>query len=161
MNLIQLLMKLFSMFFGGNRGAEGSPAGGQPSLLTEMLKQMLGGGTASGDGRSGTGGSLPGGFDGLGGLIEAFKKKGLGDAANSWVGKGQNQPVTPEQIKDVLGSDRLRSLGEKFGMSSDKVTDMLSRHLPKMVDDMTPEGRLPDDTTSENEGPIELPGPRY
>ncbi len=80
---------------------------------------------------------------GLGGLLEKFQQGGLGDVAKSWVGSGQNQPVSPSSLGSALGPSIIKALAEKTGMSEQEVTAQLSQLLPGFVDKMTPQGRLP------------------
>lgn len=84
---------------------------------------------------------------GLGGLLNKLQQGGLGSAANSWVGNGQNQPVPPNQLGTALGSDVIKTLAQRSGLSEDELTQQLSQLLPGLVDKLTPNGRLP--TTSE------------
>jgi uncharacterized protein YidB (DUF937 family) len=88
----------------------------------------------------GAGGGLLGG---LGGLLDKLQKGGLGDVANSWVGSGQNQPVTPKQLSPALGSDIIKALAQRSGLSEEELTKQLSQILPGVVDKLTPAGRLP------------------
>jgi uncharacterized protein YidB (DUF937 family) len=76
---------------------------------------------------------------GLGGLLDKLQKGGAGSAANSWVGSGQNQPVSPGQ----LGSDIIKTLAQRSGLSEEELTKQLSQILPGVVDKLTPQGRLP------------------
>ncbi len=80
---------------------------------------------------------------GIGGLVKAFEEKGLGNIAASWVGTGQNLPVTPEQIQAVLGSDKIRALASSMGVDPEQAKALLTQHLPGLVDKMTPDGRIP------------------
>jgi len=80
---------------------------------------------------------------GLGGLLEKFQQSGLGEVAKSWVGSGQNQPVSPSSLGSALGPSIVKALAEKTGMSEQEVTAQLSQLLPGFVDKMTPQGRLP------------------
>ena len=75
---------------------------------------------------------------GVGGLIKAFREKGLGDIAASWVGKGDNLPISSEQLQSVLGSDMVSGLAAKFGISQDQIAQM----LPQVVDQLTPNGEV-------------------
>ncbi len=77
------------------------------------------------------------------GLLNTFKENGLGDVMSSWIGKGENLPISPEQIQQVLGSDQVRQIAEKLGISTDEASSGLSEMLPKIVDKLTPEGSLP------------------
>lgn len=79
---------------------------------------------------------------GLGGLLQSFKDKGLGEAVASWVGTGENLPISGEQIQSVLGGSALGDLAAKFGMSSEDVSGRLSELLPQVVDKLTPAGRV-------------------
>ena len=79
---------------------------------------------------------------GLGGLLQSFKDKGLGEAAASWVGTGENLPISGAQIQSVLGSSALGDLAAKFGMSSEDVSGRLSELLPQVVDKLTPAGKV-------------------
>lgn len=80
---------------------------------------------------------------GLEGVIAEFEKTGLGQQAKSWVGTGPNLPVTAEQIKQALGSDKVKELAAQTGIPLDKAADLLAKYLPTAVDKATPEGKLP------------------
>ena len=80
---------------------------------------------------------------GLGGLLDKLQKGGLGDVANSWVGSEQNQPVSPKQLNPALGSDIIKALAQRSGLSEEELTKQLSQILPGVVDKLTPAGRLP------------------
>jgi uncharacterized protein YidB (DUF937 family) len=82
-------------------------------------------------------------LDGLGGLIDQFQKKGLGDVVDSWVNRGQNREVAPDQVSVALGGDVVDDLSRRTGLSRDQVVAELARMLPNVVDKLTPEGRLP------------------
>lgn len=79
---------------------------------------------------------------GLGGLVQAFQQKGLGDVVGSWVGTGQNLPVSPQQIQQVLGP-QVAQLAAQHGITADAATGLLSKILPGLVDQLTPGGQLP------------------
>jgi uncharacterized protein YidB (DUF937 family) len=80
---------------------------------------------------------------GLGGLLGKLQESGLGDVAKSWVGDGQNQPISPGPLGSALGPSIIKALAEKTGMSEQEVTAQLSQVLPGFVDKLTPQGRLP------------------
>ena len=82
-------------------------------------------------------------LDGLGGLIDQFQKKGLGDVIDSWVNRGANKNVAPDQVSVALGGDVVDELSRRTGLSRDQVVAELARMLPNVVDKLTPEGRLP------------------
>ncbi len=80
---------------------------------------------------------------GLGGLLNKLQQGGLGNAADSWVGSGQNQAVPPNKLGPALGPDVIKNLAQRSGLSEDELTRQLSQVLPGLVDKMTPDGRLP------------------
>lgn len=86
---------------------------------------------------------------GLGGLIQAFQKNGLGEIVNSWVSTGKNLPISPEQIQRGLGNDLLKQLASQVGLSPEATGGQLANLLPGLVDKLTPEGKLPDTTVIE------------
>jgi uncharacterized protein YidB (DUF937 family) len=80
---------------------------------------------------------------GLGGLLDKLQNGGLSNAINSWIGHGQNQPVSPGQLGSALGPDLIKMLAQRSGMSEEEITRQLSQILPGVVDKLTPQGRLP------------------
>ncbi len=90
-----------------------------------------------------TGADAGGLLGGLGGLLEKLQQGNLGDVAKSWVGNGQNQPISPGSLGSVLGPSVVKTLAEKTGLSEQEVTAQLSQVLPGFVDKLTPQGRLP------------------
>ena len=86
---------------------------------------------------------------GLGGLIQAFQKNGLGDIVNSWVGTGKNLPISPEQIHQGLGGDLLKQLASQAGLSTEAAGGQLANLLPGLIDRLTPGGKIPDSTLIE------------
>ncbi|WP_026841641.1 YidB family protein [Citrifermentans bremense] len=81
---------------------------------------------------------------GLGGIIQSFQQKGLGDIISSWIGKGPNAPISPNQVKEGLGNERMQQLSTQAGTSTDETANKLSNILPEMVDKATPEGTVPE-----------------
>ena len=80
---------------------------------------------------------------GISGLVSAFQKNGLGDIVASWISNNTNLPISAAQIQSVLGQGPLQDLAAKTGMSANEVASNLSEHLPGLVDQLTPEGKLP------------------
>ena len=80
---------------------------------------------------------------GLNALLKELEAKGLGQVAQSWVGTGANLPISAEQLKNVLGSERIQQLASQLGVSPDVISTHLSEILPKIVDRLTPDGRVP------------------
>jgi uncharacterized protein YidB (DUF937 family) len=81
---------------------------------------------------------------GLTSLLQQLKSNGLGQAVQSWIGTGTNQPISAEQIKSALGSEQLQQLAARIGVSPDAISAHLSEILPKIVDRLTPDGKLPE-----------------
>jgi uncharacterized protein YidB (DUF937 family) len=81
---------------------------------------------------------------GLNGLIQTFHQNGLGGLVNSWVGTGQNQAATSEQIQQVLGSGQVQVLAQKLGISPDVAASTVAQLLPTVVDKLTPNGSVPE-----------------
>jgi uncharacterized protein YidB (DUF937 family) len=80
---------------------------------------------------------------GLQGIVAQFQQQGLGPTIQSWVGTGENLPISPEQIHQALGSDTVQQLAAKLGIPPDQLAAKLSEILPQAIDKMTPEGKVP------------------
>jgi uncharacterized protein YidB (DUF937 family) len=121
--------------FGGNPSSSGSgarPGGSLSDLFPGGLGGVLGGAAA---------GSVLSG--GLGNLMKELQDNGHGRAAQSWVGTGPNEEIAPKDLANALGSDTLNTLSKQTGLSVDDLLAGLSQHLPDLVDQLTPNGRLP------------------
>jgi uncharacterized protein YidB (DUF937 family) len=79
---------------------------------------------------------------GISGLLQQFHDKGLGGLVTSWVGTGQNLPISAEQIQHVLGSEQVKELAAKAGISPDAASSHLSQLLPMLIDKITPNGQV-------------------
>ena len=80
---------------------------------------------------------------GIQGLVQQFEQHGMGDTVKSWIGQGENQAISPEEVQKVLGSNQIEQLAEKFGVPVDQVTSLVAKFLPQAVDKMTPNGEIP------------------
>ncbi|MCA7891956.1 YidB family protein [Burkholderia cepacia] len=80
---------------------------------------------------------------GLNGLIEKFKAGGAGDIIGSWVGNGENQPISADTLQNVLGSDVVGSLASKVGIDPSQASSILAQVLPHIVNGATPNGEVP------------------
>jgi uncharacterized protein YidB (DUF937 family) len=80
---------------------------------------------------------------GLPGLLEKFQQAGLGETLGSWISAGQNQPISPEQVQQVLGDGTLQQLSEETGVPPEQAAGHLSDLLPGLIDRLTPNGELP------------------
>jgi uncharacterized protein YidB (DUF937 family) len=82
---------------------------------------------------------------GLGDLLRQLQQGGQGDTTNSWVDKGPNKPIAPGDLASALGADQIDQLATQSGMSRDDLLSGLSQYLPKVIDHLTPDGRLPNE----------------
>jgi uncharacterized protein YidB (DUF937 family) len=121
-------MGLFDNLAGGALGSLlGGQGGGTQATIVNAVMGLLGNQQAGG----------------LGGLVQQFASKGLGDIVNSWVSTGQNLPVTAQQIQQGLGSDTVKQLASQTGLSADQLSSHLAQILPQLVDKLTPNGQIP------------------
>lgn len=116
-----------------NMRAAGNAGDGFDDIL-KQLGPLLGGAAA--------GGLLSGG---LNDLLRDFQQSGHAEAAQSWISRGDNIPVTPQEIEDTFGSQTINDLAAQLGMPKAELLSGLSETLPEVVDRMTPDGRLPTD----------------
>jgi uncharacterized protein YidB (DUF937 family) len=79
---------------------------------------------------------------GLQGLADKFGQSGQGNAFQSWVGMGENQPVSSNQIQNVLGSEQVSAIATRMGVDPAIVSTFLAEYLPKIVDKLTPAGKI-------------------
>lgn len=137
---------------GGLLGGRGGSGGG----LDDILGQLTGGqgGTATGV-RAGGGGlagmllPLVGGFlenGGLNKILSGFTQQGMGSQAASWVGTGDNEPVSGAEVEQVVGADESSLIAEKLGISNEQASDAVAEVLPRVVDQISPQGELPAET---------------
>jgi uncharacterized protein YidB (DUF937 family) len=130
-----LLDSVLGNLLGGSGGGSASPIG---SVLSSMLGGQQGGTASTNQGALGS-------LGGLGGLLSQFDQAGLGHVAQSWIGNGPNQSVTPNQLQNVFGEDRVNDMANQAGMQPGDFLSQLSQHLPAAVNGMTPNGQLPDE----------------
>jgi uncharacterized protein YidB (DUF937 family) len=112
-------------------GAAGADQGSQADMLGGIIG-MLGAG-----GQGGQGG-------GLVALVQKFQQAGLGEVVASWIGAGPNRPISADQLGQVLGAGALDGVAQQVGMNGQDLMGQLAQLLPQLVDQLTPEGRLPD-----------------
>ena len=117
--------------------AIGAMTGGGQGGNRDMLMKVIGGLLTQ------RGGGTAGAMGGLGDLLGKLTQSGLGDAVQSWVGSGQNQPVSADQLGNALGGDQVDAMAQQAGMSSGDLLSQLSQMLPQVVDKLTPDGQVP------------------
>jgi uncharacterized protein YidB (DUF937 family) len=144
-------MGMFDLRGGGRRVGGMSPIqmGVLGLLAYKALKGKggLAGMFGSSQSPDSTGGSLPGGAlgGGLKDLLDRFRQSGQEEKAQSWVSKGSNQPIAPQELEQTLGEERIQWLMEQTGLPRDQLLSGLSKELPDAVDELTPDGRVPTD----------------
>jgi uncharacterized protein YidB (DUF937 family) len=129
------------------RAPTGASSGGG---LGDILGGLLGNTQAMPGGLGGMLGGLLGGAaggnvisGGLRNLIGDMEENGQGDAARSWVSNGPNQSLSPNELGNALGVEDVDAVARQTGMPRDQILSMLSQHLPELVNQLTPNGRLP------------------
>jgi uncharacterized protein YidB (DUF937 family) len=117
-------------------GVAGQLLGGQQqnNPLMGILAQVLGG----------QGGGQAAGGNPLQGLLAQFQQAGLGETMQSWIGTGQNQPISPDALSQVFGQQRVDAMAQQAGMDSQGLLGQLAELLPGVVDRMTPQGQIPE-----------------
>ena len=113
-------------------------------LLDSILSAVSGKGDTAGGGNQLLGilSGLLTQSGGLQGLATKFSQSGQGDAFSSWVGMGENQPVSNNQIQEALGSDQIRAIATKMGVDPNLASNFLAEYLPKIIDKLTPTGKI-------------------
>jgi uncharacterized protein YidB (DUF937 family) len=130
-------MGLLDSVVGMMGGAQGGAGGGGNAALIQAVVSML---ANNGGGQGGLGG-----LGGLAGLVQQFQQSGLGDVVGSWISTGQNLPISAEQLQSVLGGHgAVAGLAQQTGMSQGDLMGQLSQLLPQVVDQLTPNGQLPE-----------------
>lgn len=127
---VLLAAKAASSYFG-KPGAAAAPAGGAAPAPTPS-------------GRIETG--VLAGLPSLDSMLDHFRGGGHEDKVTSWIGKGDNKPLAPAELKTALGEDMISKLERESGLSREELLRQLSTALPQVVDKLTPDGRLPPPT---------------
>jgi len=99
----------------------------EATVVPAVLSEVLGGG----------------GQGGLSAIVAKLQQAGFGDQVKSWIGNGQNLPITADQLRQVLGSDSVKQLAAKYNIPVDQLSEILAHQLPLAVDHASPGGKLP------------------
>ena len=81
---------------------------------------------------------------GLNGLVEKFNQNGMGDIVSSWIGQGNNLPISADQITSALGNGTLGNIASQLGIDPAQLSGQLAQMLPGLIDKLTPNGALPE-----------------
>ncbi|ABM37371.1 YidB family protein [Polaromonas naphthalenivorans] len=161
---------LGSVLGNAQSGQQNPMGGGLGGGLGDLLGGMLGGNRGSAESTASSGGGLGGGSSGLGNkgsalmllllplamqwvqrnggigaVLERFQNKGYSQQAASWVSTGPNEALAPQAVNDVIGMDELSRLSQQLGVSQEEVSSGMAQILPEMVNQLTPQGGVPDD----------------
>jgi uncharacterized protein YidB (DUF937 family) len=120
-------MSLFDQLSGVLVGLTGNSNQGSTALVSGLV-QLLSGSQGSG----------------LAGLVQGFQQNGLGDIISSWIGTGENLPISAEQVQAGLGG-QLQQFASSTGLSTDAASSQLAQILPIIIDKLTPHGQLPEE----------------
>lgn len=126
MDIMELGAQILAQKLGGN--AQGQSAGGG-NAIQDALGSLLGGGSGQID---------------LAGLVAGLQKSGLTEVASSWLGDGDNQGISGDQVRDLLGNDKIGQMASQLGADEGSLLDGLSDALPQMVDKSSSGGSLLD-----------------
>ena len=120
-----------------------------------LLESVLGSSTGNGENRTqanpliGIIAAVLAQSGGLQGLMNKFSQAGLGNVFNSWVSTGPNQPVSPDQVSQLFAPEQIQALAAKLGIDPRQVSNLMAQHLPKIVDQLTPTGKIDSNVDTE------------
>lgn len=154
-------MGLLDQLVGAVLAGQGGQSQGQGGAggLGELLSGLAGGGRQSGGGGGSLlttllpvvlamlqrrGGGAGGGLGGLGGLLQQFQAAGLSQQADSWVSTGANLPISAEDLTRALGRDQVAQIAAQAGVSEEQASSGLAAMLPELVNQLTPNGAMPE-----------------
>ena len=110
------------------KGMLAKKLGGESDAIGGVLNSLIGGGESAD----------------IGGLIAGLKEKGLGDVADSWLGDGENAEISADQLKDVLGGDKVSEAAAQLGTDEGSLLESLKDALPQVIDKSSSGGSLLD-----------------
>ena len=114
-----------SAIFGGLTGGSG---GGTGNILLQLGLSML---------------QQNGGLEAV---LGKFRQAGMGAQADSWVSTGQNMEISPDQLQEAFGSGALSDIASKLGVSQDQAGSAMSKVLPELINQLTPQGQVTADS---------------
>ena len=152
------LMDWFRSLRGGGNAPKASPAAQAPKPQPSTAQTAPGAGTAAGvTSAAPTGGAdafmsaamalVGAGGSGVPALLEKLRAGGLGEVADTWIGTGDNMPVSSQGLTAALGADQISAMAAKAGVPDDVMATGLAKALPGIIDKLTPEGFVPDAAT--------------
>ena len=163
---------LLGGLMGGGAGQAGGASGGLGDLLGGLMgggagqggnrpADLSGLGRDQGQGQSGSGMGNKGGAlmllllplamqwvqrnGGIGGVLERFRNQGYSQQAASWVSTGENEELQPQAVNELMGTEELSRMSQQLGVSQEEVSSSMAQILPEIVNQLTPQGGVPDD----------------
>lgn len=127
MGLLDSLVGAAAQAMSGQQGSQAAAGGLDPQMIVGAL------------------GALMNNAGGLSGILDKLQQGGLAEAAASWVGTGENQPVSAEALGGALGPDLMGMIASQLGGNSQQAAGTLADVLPGLIDKLTPQGQLPAD----------------
>ena len=129
---------LDGLMTSGNLGALSDVVAKNPQILSAAASLLS------------TKSAAVGGTGGLAGLVGAFQQGGLGDVMSSWIGGGPNQPVEASALAGILGNDTLGQFANMAGIDASQAGSVLAGVLPALVNQVTPQGQMPETNAIED-----------
>lgn len=123
MSLLETIFKSLGIGAGAGAGVDAGTGGEAIAVISQLIN------------------SQPGG---LGGMISSFEHGGLGELATSWVSAGGNLPISADQLEAILGSGPVGDLATKLGVDPKTAAGTLAQILPQVIDQLTPNGQVPE-----------------
>jgi len=129
---------------GGQQRPAGQGGGGDLAHVAMAVLPVVLGMMANRQGGASASGAGGGGMGGLGDLLAQFQRAGFGEQARSWVGTGQNMPVSSDAMAQVFGGEGLAKIAAQAGLTEQQASAGLSEVFPDVVDRLTPHGQVPE-----------------
>ena len=126
------LLKMGASAFISSKMSGNAGSGLDSGILTSALGGLLGGGNSDG-----------GGLD-LGSLLSGMNSGGLAGVAKSWLGDGDNEAISTDQVTSMFGSDKISEFASQLGLSNDEAAGGLADALPQLVDNASSGGSILD-----------------
>jgi uncharacterized protein YidB (DUF937 family) len=124
------LRSLMGLFDSIAKNVLGGMAGGQQDKMTDAL------------------GGILNQVGGIQGLLGKAKEMGIEKTVGSWVSTGENEPVSPDQVQNLLGQETVQGVAQKLGFNVQQVLPLLAQFMPMVIDKLTPRGQIEQGATS-------------
>lgn len=116
-------------------------------LGTQLISSQLGN-SANSDAIGSILGNLlqgdSGNSSGLGNIISAMQDKGMGSIADSWLGDGSNEEISADQVRELVGSNKISSMASELNTDEGSLLNGLKDALPQILDQSSSGGSLMD-----------------